>query len=64
MPQVMITFYIVLKISALFAVLLLPLIGPKKQKASILQEISNLFVNENGYLETLTGHDLNHRSTR
>lgn len=51
----MITFIIVLKLSTLLAVMLFPVIGPKKQKES-LKGLSNLFVNQYGYLEYITGN--------
>lgn len=47
----MTAFYIVLKISALLAILILPLFGPKKKKAKAHGGISKLAVNKNGYLE-------------
>jgi hypothetical protein len=50
----MITIYLVLKISALLAVMLLPLGSPKKKKKGYFIEISNWVVNEDGQLEHLT----------
>jgi hypothetical protein len=47
----MTAFYIVLKVSALLAILILPLFAPKKKKAKDLSGISKLAVNEDGYLE-------------
>jgi len=48
----MATFYLILEISALLGVIIFPLAGPKKAKAKKRpQELSNLYVNENGYLE-------------
>lgn len=49
----MATFYLTLEIIALLGVILFPLAGPKKNKEikKRAQELSNLFVNENGYLE-------------
>lgn len=47
------TFYLTLEISALLGVIVFPLAGPKKfrVKKKRAQELSNLHVNENGYLE-------------
>ena len=49
----MATFYLILEISALLGVIIFPLAGPKKARApkKRKQELSNLHVNENGYLE-------------
>jgi hypothetical protein len=47
----MTAFYIVLKISALLLVILLPLFVPQRKKKESLTGISNLAVNEHGYLE-------------
>jgi hypothetical protein len=47
----MTAFYIVLKISALLAILILPLFGPKKKKANGPGGISKFAVNKNGHLE-------------
>lgn len=48
----MATFYLTLEIIALLGVIVFPLAGPKKAKTKKrAQELSNLFVNENGYLE-------------
>ena len=51
----MTTFYLVLEIAALLGVIIFPLSGPKKAKAKIKAkrkpQLSNLHVNENGYLE-------------
>ncbi|AYL94540.1 hypothetical protein [Mucilaginibacter celer] len=45
------SFYIVLEITALIAVIIIPLAGPKKEKASPKTEMSALAVNADGYLE-------------
>jgi hypothetical protein len=45
------SFYNILEITALIAVVIIPLAGPKKKKASPKTEISALAVNEDGYLE-------------
>jgi hypothetical protein len=48
----MATFYLILEISALLGVIIFPLAGPKKAKIKKRdQELSNLFINENGHLE-------------
>jgi hypothetical protein len=50
----MTAFYIVLKVSALLAIIVLPLIGPKKKKNPAEKGISRLAVNKNGYLQYFT----------
>jgi hypothetical protein len=45
------TFYLVFEISALLAVIVLPLSAPKQVKVKKAAEKSNLYVNENGGLE-------------
>ena len=50
------TFYLILEISALLGVIIFPLAGPKKARGpkklkKHKPELSNLHVNENGYLE-------------
>ena len=50
------TFYLILEISALLGGIIFPLAGPKKSAApkklkKQKQELSDLYVNENGYLE-------------
>jgi hypothetical protein len=57
---VMVIFYIVLKVSALIAIIVLPLTGPKKKKTAVVKAISNLSVNENGYLEHFAGNSADH----
>jgi hypothetical protein len=49
----MATFYLVLEITALLGVIIFPIAGPKvKAKTKNKRpELSNLYVNENGYLE-------------
>jgi len=54
----MTTFYLVLEIGALLGVIILPLAGPKKEKAKKNHaEKSNLYVNENGNLEYFVDKD-------
>ena len=47
----MATFYLVLEILALLGVIVIPLSGPKKNKNKKANELSSLYVNENGFLE-------------
>ncbi|MDB5147279.1 MAG: hypothetical protein JWQ57_1299 [Mucilaginibacter sp.] len=47
----MASFYILLKITALLAVIIVPMTGPKVKKASPKTEMSRLAVNPDGYLE-------------
>ncbi|WP_162996831.1 hypothetical protein [Mucilaginibacter kameinonensis] len=47
----MTTFYIILKITALLAVIIVSITGPKKKKVSPKTEMSGFAVNPNGYLE-------------
>jgi hypothetical protein len=47
--------YILLKVIALLAVIIVPLIGPKKKKLPATTGISDIAVNEEGYLEHYTG---------
>jgi hypothetical protein len=47
----MTAFYIILKISALLAIIILPLFGPKRKKLPAPDGLSHLAVNENGCLE-------------
>ncbi|WP_461449024.1 hypothetical protein [Mucilaginibacter sp.] len=55
------TFYLVFEISALLAVVILPLAAPKQVKAKKAAEKSNLYVNEDGALEYRTkGKDDRH----
>jgi hypothetical protein len=56
----MAAFYMILKVTALLAVIIIPLIGPKKKKAIAVRSISKLAVNENGYLENFTGEPAHH----
>ena len=49
--KIMASFYIVLEITALIAVIIIPLAGPTKKKISPKTEISALAVNADGYLE-------------
>jgi hypothetical protein len=55
------TFYLVFEISALLAVIVLPLTAKKQIKAKKPAEKSNLYVNEHGALEyRATGKDDHH----
>jgi len=55
------TFYLVFEISALLAVIVLPLAAPKQIKAKKATEKSNLYVNKNGDLEyRITSKDDHH----
>jgi hypothetical protein len=45
--------FLLLKLSALFSVILLPLIPRKKKKPAKLSGLSSFAVNEFGYLETV-----------
>ncbi|MCO5946416.1 hypothetical protein [Mucilaginibacter flavidus] len=56
----MTAFYIVLKVSALLAIIILPLFGPKKKKTPLPQGLSDLSVNENGLLEVYTVDNIEH----
>jgi hypothetical protein len=47
----MTAFYIILKISALIAIIIIPLVGPKKKKSKSPEGLSAILVNENGCLE-------------
>ena len=47
----MTAFYIILEISALIAIIIVPLGGPKKKKSKSPAGLSAILVNENGYLE-------------
>jgi hypothetical protein len=53
----MATFYLALEISALLAVIIFPIAGPKLKAKIKRPELSNLYVNENGYLEYSTKDD-------
>jgi hypothetical protein len=56
----MTAFYIVLKVIALIAIIIIPLVGPKKKKSIPVKTLSNLSVKENGYLEYASIDPLNH----
>jgi len=56
----MTAFYIVLKVCALIAIIIIPLVGPKKKKVTPVKTLSNLSVRENGYLEYTASNSLNH----
>ncbi|MES2111001.1 MAG: hypothetical protein V4577_19745 [Bacteroidota bacterium] len=45
------TLNIILKISALLAIIVVPLIGPKKKKEKLTEGLSAIAVNDRGYLE-------------
>ncbi|PWK78381.1 hypothetical protein LX99_02225 [Mucilaginibacter oryzae] len=47
----MASFYNILEVIALIAVIIIPLAGPKKRKAPCKTELSTLAVNADGYLE-------------
>ena len=47
----MTTIYIILKIAALLGVIILPLAGPETKKEKAPTGLSNLCVNEDGFLE-------------
>jgi hypothetical protein len=47
----MTAFYVIIKISALIAIIIIPLIGPKKKKSKSPEGLSAILVNENGSLE-------------
>ncbi|MFC0513972.1 hypothetical protein ACFFGT_07165 [Mucilaginibacter angelicae] len=49
--KAMASFYIILEITALLAVIILSITGPKKKKASPKTEMSGFAVNADGYLE-------------
>ena len=46
--------YIILKVSALLAIIILPLAGPKRKRKEPLTGLSKLSVNEGGFLEPYT----------
>ncbi|MDN5285302.1 MAG: hypothetical protein JWR38_1576 [Mucilaginibacter sp.] len=58
---VMTLFFILLKIVAFLAVMIIPFIGPKKKKVPRLSGISTLAVDENGYLEHFNGNPKDHQ---
>jgi hypothetical protein len=43
--------YIILKIAALLAIIIIPLAGPKRKKSTDAMEAGKFAVNEDGYLE-------------
>jgi hypothetical protein len=53
----MTTLYTVLEVCALLAVIVLPLGGPKRRAIKTQTGISNILVNEEGYLEYSVDHD-------
>ena len=56
----MTAFYIALKICALLAIIILPLFGPTKRKIPSPQGLSDLSVNENGFLEVYAADNIEH----
>ena len=48
--------YIVLKIAALLAIIIIPLVGPKRKKPTYATGTGKFAVNEDGYLEHYTGN--------
>jgi len=57
----MTAFYIALKVCALLAIIILPLFGPKKKKTPPPQGLSDLSVNENGFLEVYVVDNITHQ---
>ncbi len=55
---IMASIYIVLKIVALLAVIIIPLGGPKRKKPAHISGTGKFAVNENGYLEHYTGNSI------
>ncbi|NCD70569.1 hypothetical protein [Mucilaginibacter agri] len=55
----MIAFYIALKVSALLAVMILPLIASSKKKQLPTPVMSTLVVTENGYMHYLSNNYVN-----
>jgi len=53
----MTTLYTVLEVLALLAVIIIPLGGPQKKTTKTSHQISNILVNEEGYLEYAIDHD-------
>ena len=62
----MIAFYIALKVSALLAVVLLPLIGPSKKKRihTPAPALSSLVITENGYMHYLSNSSVKAQPVR
>jgi len=56
----MASIYILLKIVALLAVIIIPLAGPKRKKSTYATGTSKFAVNEDGYLEHYTGNTVHH----
>jgi hypothetical protein len=56
----MTAFYVVLKVSALLAIIIVPLVSPKKKKAQAEKALSRLAVNEDGYLEYVIAKPKDH----
>jgi len=55
----MATIYILLKVAALLGVIILPLAGPERKKEKALSGLSNICVNEGGFLEYIhNDHEL------
>jgi len=57
----MTTLYLVIEMVALLGIIIFPLYGPKKNKIKKrAEQLSNLYVNENGYLEYNIKDDKDH----
>ena len=54
-------FFILLKIVAFLAVMIIPFIGPKKKRVLSQAGISTLAVDENGYLEHFNRNPKDHQ---
>ena len=52
----MASIYIILKIVALLAIIIIPLVGPKRKKAATTTGMGKFAVNEEGYLEDYTSN--------
>jgi len=52
--------YIVLKIIALLAIIIIPLVGPKRKKSTYATGTGKFAVNEDGYLEHYTDNTPHH----
>jgi hypothetical protein len=51
---------IILKISALLAIIIIPLVGPRKKKKAAPVKLSAFSVNEEGFLEHFKGNPMDH----
>jgi hypothetical protein len=52
--------YVILKVGALLAIIIIPLIGPKKKKKIAPVKLSTISVNERGYLEHFKSSAMDH----